>query len=251
VTFDSDDAVHGAQFPRGFGLSLAKSQELLLVSEDPAIPPVYRDRDTLFHAGHVTAPWSIYVSEPSAEVRLTMQSQTTPGTAVTAQLTAQDVRATWSGQGPGEFRIGGRAVGLPALTAGGQALRLHYRVDEKPQQPVVLSMRCETPAGAPSPVSASAAASVKRCGMAEGAGVDLTQAFQSAGTGSWTTLTLPLACLHRTGGAAALVSAPFALESAGRLDVSFDDIRVVRDPTASCPPLTQPAVHKARLHAVL
>jgi hypothetical protein len=87
--------------------------------------------------------------------------------------------------------------------------------------------------------------------MADGAGVDLTRFFESAGTGSWTTLTLPLACLHRTGGAAALVSAPFALESAGRLDVSFDDIRVVRDPTASCPPLTQPAVHKTRLHAVL
>ena len=237
VTFDPDGAVHGAQFPRGFGLSLAKSQELLLVSEDPAIPAVYRDRDTLFHAGHVTAPWSIYVADPIAQVRLTMQSQPAPSTDVTAELTSQGVRARWSGQGPGEFRIGGPAVRVPALPAGGQALRLHYRIDEAPQRPVILSMRCETPPGTPAPASDSAAASAKRCGMPDGAGVNLTQSFRAAGTGSWATLTLPLACLHRMDGIPGLVvSAPFALESAGRLSVSFDDIRFVHDPSAACPP---------------
>jgi beta-glucosidase len=240
VTFGSDSAVHGALFPRGFGLSLAKSQDLAPVSEDPAIPVVYRDKDTLFHAGHVTAPWSIYVSDPGAEVRLTMQSQTTPSSAVTAQLTSQgDVQALWSGQGTGEFRIGGRAVSLQTPSASGPALRLHYRVDEAPQRPVVLSMRCEAPAGASIPASGSTAASMKRCGMAEGEGVDLSQSFRSAHAGSWETLTIPLTCFHGTGGTLERVSAPFALESSGRLGVRFDDIRFVRETTAACPPQTR------------
>jgi beta-glucosidase len=240
VTFDSGSALHGALFPRGFGLSLAKSQELAPVSEDPAIPVVYRDKDTLFHAGHVTAPWSIYVSDPSAEVRLTMQSQATPSSAVSAQLTSQgDVQAIWSGQGTGEFRIGGRAVSLQTASAGGPALRLHYRIDEAPQRPVVLSMRCEAPSGAAIAASGSTAASMRRCGMAEGEGVDLSQSFRSAHAGSWETLTIPLTCLQRAGGTLERVSAPFALESSGRLGVSFDDIRFVRATTAACPPPTR------------
>jgi beta-glucosidase len=236
VTFDSDSAVSGALFRRGFGLSLAKSQELAPVSEDAAIPAVYREKDTLFHAGHVTAPWSIYVSDPAAEVRLTMQSQTTPSAAVTAQLTSQGVQAVWSGQGMGEFRIGGRAVSLPTPSIGGPALRLHYRIDEAPQGPVILSMRCEAAAGAPIPASDSAAASMRRCGMAEAEGLDLAESFRAAHAGSWVTLTLPLTCLHHTGAVLELVSAPFALESSGRLGVSFDDIRFVRDTTGTCPP---------------
>jgi beta-glucosidase len=239
VTFDSDSAVHGALFPRGFGLSFAKSQELRLVSEDPEVPVFYRDKDTLFHAGHVTAPWSIYVSDPLAEVRLTMQSQTTPSTAMSAELTSQGVQATWSGQDKGELRIGGRAVNLQTPAAGGPALRLHYRIDEAPQRPVILSMRCEAPAGAPIPVSAGAAASMRHCGMAEGDGFDLTQSFRSARPGSWATLTIPVACLHPAGGSLELVSAPFALQSSGRLRVSFDDIRLVHEATAACPRQTR------------
>jgi hypothetical protein len=36
-----------------------------------------------------------------------------------------------------------------------------------------------------------------------------------------------------------LVSAPFALESSSRLGVSFDDIRLVHQGTAACPPQTR------------
>jgi hypothetical protein len=165
-----------------------------------------------------------------------MQSQTTPSTVMTAQLTSQGVQATWSGQGKGEFRIGGRAVSLQTPSANGPALRLHYRIDEPPQQPVVLSMRCEAPARAPIPASGSAAASMRRCGMADGDGVDLAQSFRSARAGSWATLTIPIACLRPSGGTLERVSAPFALESSGRLGVSFDDIRIVREAAATCPP---------------
>ncbi len=138
VTFEGSQ-VKGAQFARGFGLTLPRSQDLADLPEDPQIAPAYSDRDSLFNAGHVTAPWSIYVSDPSAEVRLTLQSQVSPAGAITAQLSGQSVQATWSGQGPGVFRIGGRATSLTKALADGQVLKLHYRVEQPPQKPVILS----------------------------------------------------------------------------------------------------------------
>jgi len=220
VRFAADNTVQGALFPMGFGLTLAKSQELELLSEDPAIPAAAREKDTLFYAGHVTAPWSIYVADPIGDIRLTLQSQTTPTRAVTAQLDSQAVEVQWSGQGKGEMRIGGRAVNLS--TAAGQALRLHYRVDEAPRQPVILSMRC--------------AGYSERCGVGEGQGADLTASLQSARMGSWMTMTIPLACLSREQVTPLLVAAPFAVETSGSLAVRFDDIRLVHDPAASaCP----------------
>ena len=152
--------VRGAQFPRGFGLTLAQSQELADLPEDPQIAPAHGDRDSLFNAGHVTAPWSIYVSDPGAEVRLTLQSQVSPAGAVTARLSGQNIQATWSGQGPGVFRIGGRATNLTKALADNQVLKLHYRVDQPPQKAVLLAMRCEP---------------AERCGMAPNTGLDLTE----------------------------------------------------------------------------
>jgi hypothetical protein len=223
VTFGSGIEVQGALFARGFGLTLAQSQQLGTLAEDPHTSPPH-DRDTLFHAGHVTAPWSIYVSDASAEVRLTMQSQASPTGAVTAQLSSHGVQAAWSGKAQGEFRIGGRAVSLAPAGSDHQALQLHYRVEEKPQQPVIFSLRCETDA---------------RCAMAAGKGLDLSERFRAATPGAWQTLTLPLACLKRLGATLSAVNAPLALESAGRFAVSFDDIRVVRRAGApACPPNT-------------
>jgi beta-glucosidase len=226
VTFDANDQAQGALFPRGFGLSLSKTQELGQLPEDPGAPAALREKDTLFHAGHVRAPWSIYVADPVAEVRLTTQSQTSPESAVTVELQSPGVQVHWSGKGKGEFRIGGRAVRLPS--GPGQALRLHYRVEEKPRQQVILSMRCETS----EPVSAD----IKRCGVTDGQGVDLTGTFRSAATGSWKTLTVPLGCLRHEKSPAVRVNAPLALESSGEFGVEFDDIRWVRDPASSaCP----------------
>lgn len=223
VSFEGNQ-VKGAQFARGFGLTLSQTQELGELPEDPRIVPAYGDHDSLFSAGHVTAPWSIYVSDPSAEVRLTMQTQVSPGGAVTAQLSGQSVQALWSGHGPGAFRIGGRATNLEKAAADNQVLKLHYRVEQAPQKPVILSLRCEP---------------AERCGMAANTGLDLTAALRSAGTGDWKTLSVPLACLKKLGAALASVTAPLTIESTGPFAVSFDDIRITRQPGAgTCPPNT-------------
>jgi len=223
VSFEGTQ-VKGALFARGFGLTLTQTEELGELPEDPRIEAAYGDRGSLFSAGHVTAPWSIYVSDPSAEVRLTMQSQVSPGGTVSAQLSGQSVQALWSGHGPGVFRIGGRGTNLLQAQADNQVLKLHYRVDQAPQKPVILSMRCEP---------------AERCGMAANTGLDLTNALRNAGTGDWKTLSVPLACLKKLGATLASVTAPLAIESAGAFAVSFDDIRITRQPGgATCPPNT-------------
>ena len=76
--------------------------------------------------------------------------------------------------------------------------------------------------------------------MAPNAGLDLTATFRSAETGSWKTLTVPLLCLKKLGATLSSVTAPMAIESAGSFGVSFDDIRITRQPAGatSCPPNT-------------
>jgi hypothetical protein len=76
--------------------------------------------------------------------------------------------------------------------------------------------------------------------MSPDAGLDLTATFQSAGTGSWKTLTVPLVCLKKMGATLSSVTAPMAIESAGSFGVSFDDIRITRQSAGAttCPPNT-------------
>src|ERR1700733_4571821 len=78
VTFTDSGSVRNALFPRGFGLSATQQANRQRLSEDPKVPPALSARDTLFHAGHVTAPWSVYVSDPTASVRLTTTAQPSP-----------------------------------------------------------------------------------------------------------------------------------------------------------------------------
>ena len=229
VTFTDAGVVHGAQFPRGFGMSVTQRTQLRRLAEDPQLSPALRARDTLFHAGHVTAPWSIYLSDPTAGVRLTTATATSPGGAVSAQIDAPIARVTWSGRAPGLFSIGGRAAGFGALAGEHAAMLLRYRVESHPQQPVRLGMICEAPYAIHPPADSSAApVNWALCGTRAGASLDVTARFAAAPIGTWQTLSIPLACLTSDGGDLARVSAPFALTTAGPLAVSFSEIRLVR-----------------------
>jgi beta-glucosidase len=236
VTFDKSGTVRGALFQRGFGLKLGQHDDLGPVSENPRIPPSIRERDTLFHAGHVTAPWSIFVSDASADVRLTMQSQVSPQSAVTTRLTARGVEVSWSGTTVGEFRIGGHASDYKTLAHDNHAILLRYRVEEAPRHPVGFGMRCEAPYGTPF-APETAAADWKRCGVSASGSLDLTAQFRAAPADSWQTLAIPLDCIERMGGKLGNVDAPFALETSGRFAVTFEEIKLVREVTPSvCPP---------------
>jgi len=242
VTFSDSGSVRGALFARGFGLSVTQPSQLARLAEDPRLPPALRAKDTLFYAGHVTAPWSIYVADPTASVRLTTSAQPSPGGALSVQLDPPLLQVAWSGRSQGLLSIGGRAADYRALARDGAALRLRYRVSVPPQQPVHVGMICEAPYGTPPPpadsagppdtaVSPGAPAPPRNwalCGTHSGAALDLTARLATARIGAWHTLSIPLACLVDQGADLSLVSAPFAVSTSGSFGLSLSDVRIVR-----------------------
>jgi len=228
VHFTDSGAVLGSLFPRGFGLSLASTRQLGRLGEDPHLPAGSPGSDSLFGARHVTAPWSVYVADTTAEVRLTMRTQSSPAGAVTATLHPDGVRADWSGTGRGEFRIGGRAADYRSPTSPELTVTARYRVDASPTTAVAVGIRCDAPYGTKPQPAAATRIEWKYCGTQNGALLDETSAFAVARRGTWHTLRVPLSCLMRRGATLADVSAPFVIETAGRLAVTIASVHLER-----------------------
>ena len=216
VAFDAAGHASGALFPRGYGLSYAAPGGVPALSEDPRIPPDRQASDTFFHAGHVTAPWSIYVSDAVAEVRLTMGEQLSTTGQLDTFYQGDAVTGVWDGRGIATWRIGGgdRTVDLTAAARAGQALSLVYRVDRAPTGPVTLGLGCD-----------------KACGH----GLDISRSLRAAPPRRWRTLVAPLSCFANAGVDLARVENPVVLETGGALTLSIRDARLVPAAGARCP----------------
>ena len=206
VAFDAAGTATGAQFPRGWGLDYRSSADPPPLPEEARIPPSWiAPRGSLFHAGHVTAPWSIFVADDLAEVHLTTARQDSPRGAVTASITADGSAAEWSGTESGLFKISGRAADLRAPAGQGAAVTLRYRVDRAPERSVMLGLRCTTPL----------------CGIPGGAMLDVTRVLANSRPGQWRTLSIPLSCFAATGADLANVEVPLAIETSGRFALTI------------------------------
>ena len=239
VSFESSGGVSGALFMRGFGLDYAHPAHLSHLSEEAHIPADRRVPGSLYHAAHVTAPWSIYLSDASAEVRLTTSQQVSPQGALTLTQTAAGSTAAWNGPQPAMVRIAGRQSDFRPQAARGERLEWRFRVDERPAQRVRVGVRCVAPyARHPANLPASAgepAQDAALCAQATGAMLDLTQAFQSAPAGVWTTLSFSLSCFTVRGADLSNLAAPFAIETTGRFKLTIADVRLVpRHGAAHC-----------------
>jgi beta-glucosidase len=233
VRYRADGSVEGALYPRGYGLSLADDDRRGPLSEDPRLPPERRARNTLFAAGHVTAPWSLYVADPLAEVRLTMHDQPSPAGAVAVALDDQGFRGRWFGRGPGELRVGGRARDVAGLARDGIAVRVNFRVDSSPAGRVGAGLRCEPPYGENAPRD-PAGVDWSRCGLPAGATLDLTPTLAAARPGEWRTLEIPVRCFADAGARLDRVSSLLAFRSDGRFTLTVRDARLVPS-RAACP----------------
>jgi beta-glucosidase len=214
ATFDAAGNASGAQFIRGFGLDYASKPSMLAaLPEDPAIPARWQAPvGSLFHEGHVTAPWSIFVADDSAEVHLTTLHQASPQDAIAVSLAADDTgiaKGTWTGKGLGIWRFSGRAVDLRAPAKQGMVLKLRYRVDRSPDKAVMVGMRCAQ----------------ALCGSPSGAMLDLTGDFKSAPPGAWRWLSIPLSRLS-AGADLKEVVIPLAIETSGRFALSISEARL-------------------------
>ena len=125
VTFDAAGKATGALFPRGYGLDYRNTAaDSPRLSEDPRIPPRFSaPRGSLFHAGHVTAPWSIFVADDGAEVHLTTARQESPHGSVVASINRDGSTAVWSGTQRGIFKISGRGSDLRGQAGQGDERR--------------------------------------------------------------------------------------------------------------------------------
>ena len=230
---DATGKVRGALFARGYGLSYAHPAHVALLSEDPRIPPERRAHDTLYHAAHVTAPWSIYLADASAEVRLTTLQQQSPERGLTVSTSADGVSVRWNGSVPSLFRIAGRQADFRRRATDGTAIELRYRIDEPPSQTVLMGLRCMPayqyhPVTQSDPARAQAAARrAAQCGTSHGALLDVTAPLQSAPSGRWQTLSYSLSCFSALGADLSNVEAPLAIATTGSLKLTIGEVRLV------------------------
>jgi beta-glucosidase len=225
VSFDPRGKVTGALYARGFGLSAAggdAADPAPTLSEDPRIPAHWQaPRGSLFHAQHVTAPWSLFVADGDAEVHVTNARQDSPHAAVSATLGPDGVTVNWPGDKLGMFRISGRASDMRPQTRDGSAVVFRYRVDHPPEGPVSLGMRC----------------TLALCGNAAGAMLDVTDTFRHAAPGVWQTMTVPVACFA-PGADLTQVEVPFGVATSAPFAVTFSEIGIGPAPpgsSARCP----------------
>jgi beta-glucosidase len=217
VSFDTAGKVSGALFARGYGLSYGSGVDALRLSEDPRIPPHWAGAPGgLFHEGHVTAPWSVFVADGSSEVHLTTSTQESPEGAVAVTLERGEVKVRWSGARSGTFRISGRASDLRRRAAQGAALDILYRVDRAPERAVTMGLQCAE----------------SSCGTQAGAMLDVTRALKDPRAGEWRHLYLPLSCFTAAGADLSAVVAPFAVESPGRLELTITEVSLAQDAKA-------------------
>jgi beta-glucosidase len=224
VSYWAADRTEGALFDRGYGLSYAHASEVGLLPEDPQLTPDRGGPDSLFQAAHVIAPWSLFVSDKLAQVRVTGALQASPGGAVRVELDDAQLRVVWTGGARGDFWIGGRPIDLRAAARRGDAIEVRFRIEQSPGGLVRAGLRC----------SSSSQALETRCGVAGGAMLDVTHTLSSAAPGAWARLSLPLACFASRGADLSSVAAPFALRTDDELAISFSDVRLARAATRRC-----------------
>ncbi len=213
VSYEADGPVSGALFANGYGLDFAHPAAVPHLSEYPGSSVARDPAQTFYAGGHVIAPWSIYVTDGAAQVRLTGLQQSSPGGAV--QATPQDnaIAASWSGSAAATLWIGDTQTDLSAQANSRAALRLTYRTTQAPTQPILLGMQC---------------------GDGCAGWLDVTAKLAPPGA-DWKTLQIALACFASSGADMRRISVPFALRTAGRAGLAIRDVSLVEGPVqAGC-----------------
>jgi beta-glucosidase len=225
VTFEASGQVTGAAFARGAGLDYGHSGNAAVLSEEPAAAPRFSaPNNSLFTSGHAIAPWSIFVADESAEVRLTTTSQQSPDGGLQVELVPNDggLKATWTGSQEGMLRISGRPADLRDATRQSAVIEMRFRIDRAPEGAVKIGIRCSAP----------------RCGTAHGALVDYSPQLKAAVPGQWQSLVLPLSCLTSQRADLSEVEVPFAMQSSDRFSLTISDVKIVSATPGAIPQCT-------------
>ncbi|MES2337956.1 MAG: exo 1,3/1,4-beta-D-glucan glucohydrolase [Pseudomonadota bacterium] len=207
------DARYRPLYPYGYGLTLKDRSRPRRLSEDPGIAPDDRPTGPVFARGRAVGARLIQIDGANDSPQTITGAADNGALAVRAvdRDAQEDAReVTWSGRGRGTFSIANpRAVDLSG--AGPLAIELAVKVDRAPTAPVSVELACGPGCSARSDVTTRVAA--------------------IAGRG-WQTLHLPLACLK--GADLSRVTVPFALSTAGALQLTLSSITLVPAKDAPC-----------------
>ena len=229
------DRRRDALFTPGYGLSYAHGASVAHLSEAPHISSDRRGPDTLYGAAHVVAPWSIYLADSSAEVRLTSQRQESPQRGLVVEQSAATLSAHWTGSTPSLLRIAGRQADWRTRAAG-TAVEMRYRIDAPPSDTVQIGVICMPAYERHPALNAGDSLQVQRlalraahCGTEHGALLDVTSTLRDAPTGRWHTLSYSLRCFLSQGADLSNLEAPIAIATNGRLGLTIAEIRLLPD----------------------
>ena len=205
VRYDTGGQISGALFANAYGLDYAHPKSVPHLPEGSGLATTFDAAQTFYAGGHVIAPWSVYINDDTAQVRLTGREQRSPDGAVQAVLQDNAITASWSGHGGGTWWIGDTQIDLAAKAKAGAALRLTYRTLQAPAARMQLGMQC---------------------GDGCGGWVDVTGKL-GAPAADWQSLTVPLACFASHGADLRRIIVPFALRTTGRASLAIREISVV------------------------
>jgi len=184
-------------FVRGYGLTFRTPGAVPVLPENPSIAIDSAGHDTLFYAGHATAPWSLFLVDPVAALRVTAAQQASPDDDIAITLTAAGAALHWRGIEKAGVRFSGPPLDLRRRGNSGTVLSLHYRINQPPSAAVLLSFGGHSV-------------------------VDLRRRLAAVPPGQWRTLTVPL---NRFTPARPVASGTsLTLITDGSLDMTVSDI---------------------------
>ena len=200
------DAGYRPLYPFGYGLTLHSRSPRARLSEVSGIADAGMPTGPLFLRGRATGARLLQIDGANDS------PQTITGTADNGAIAVRPIdrdaqedarEVTWSGYARGTLLV---ANPRPAdlSHAGPQAVSMVLRVDEAPADPVTLDLKC---------------------GPGCSAKLDITARFTALADKGWTTLAVPLRCLH--GADLTHVTAPFALSTSGHMRLSLSTIALV------------------------
>ena len=210
----------GVLFPYGYGLTYQDDSQLRVLSEESGVSSLEKAfTGDIVVRGSAAEPFSLYLGDSSnANTRLDSLSGSSLGGLVKvkgvdnkAQEDSREI--TWSGEGSVSVRSP-RPIDL--TQAGGNVLRVEWRLDERPSEPILIQLGC---------------------GNECESEIDVSDIVTNLPLGDWTESEIPLACFTRDGFNPEEVDVPFEITSLSKARISFHkaSIEMSDDPTRSCP----------------
>jgi beta-glucosidase len=200
-------------FAYGYGLTYQDVGDLQQLSEAiPAAAEGQASMHSYFLAGRAAPGWQFVIGEGDGG-RTMFSTAVGKSPSGVLEVTAVDRSAQedarllkWSGSGAATVALqGANPIDLQREANGQLSLTFDYRVDAAPTAPVTVSIECGANCRGDFPID--------------------TRLKQATG-GEWRQLKLPLHCFQSRGADLRQVTAPFALTTAGKLELGIANVRL-------------------------